>query len=61
MDSSSDGIFTLIAEKVIDSGGVVFGARFNDEFEVEHSFVETKERLSKLRVSKYVQSKIGDS
>lgn len=61
LDSSSGGIFTLIAEKVIDSGGVVFGARFNDEFEVEHSFVETKERLCKLRGSKYVQSKIGDS
>ena len=61
MDSSSGGIFTLAAEKVIAQGGAVFGAGFNDEFEVEHSFVETKEKLSQIRGSKYVQSKIGDS
>ncbi|WP_051688102.1 Coenzyme F420 hydrogenase/dehydrogenase, beta subunit C-terminal domain [Desulfofalx alkaliphila] len=61
LDSSSGGIFTLIAEQVIDQGGVVFGASFNNEFEVEHSFVETKRILWKLRGSKYVQSKIGDS
>lgn len=61
LDSSSGGIFTLAAEKVIAQGGAVFGAGFNDEFEVEHSFVETKEKLSQIRGSKYVQSKIGDS
>jgi len=61
LDSSSGGIFTLVAEKVIARGGVVFGASFNDEFGVEHIFIETKEKLLKLRGSKYVQSKIGDS
>lgn len=61
IESSSGGIFTLIAEKVIDLGGVVFGAGFNDEFEVEHRFVETKESLWTLRGSKYVQSRIGNS
>ncbi|BES66458.1 Coenzyme F420 hydrogenase/dehydrogenase, beta subunit C-terminal domain [Gottschalkiaceae bacterium SANA] len=61
LDSSSGGMFTLIAEKIIDLGGVVFGAGFNDEFEVKHSYVEAKERLWQLRGSKYVQSKIGDS
>ncbi len=61
LDSSSGGIFTLIAGKVIDQGGVVFGARFNERFELEHNFVETKEGLNQLRGSKYLQSKIGDS
>lgn len=61
LESSSGGIFTLTAEQVIDNGGVVFGAGFNDNFEVYHSYVETKEDLEKLRGSKYVQSKIGDT
>lgn len=59
--SSSGGVFTFIAEKVIDEGGVVFGARFNDQWKVIHDYVETKERLSCLRGSKYVQSRIGDT
>lgn len=61
LKSSSGGIFTLIAEQVIDNGGVVFGAGFNESFEVSHSYVEKKEELEKFRGSKYVQSKIGDT
>ena len=61
LDSSSGGVFTLVAEHILDKGGMVFGASFNDEFEVSHMFVETKEELWKLRGSKYVQSKVGDS
>ena len=60
-NSSSGGMFTPIAESVIVNGGVVFGAAFNDVFEIEHIKVETIEELSKLRGSKYVQSKIGDT
>ncbi|GKX31766.1 F420H(2):quinone oxidoreductase [Vallitalea longa] len=59
--SSSGGIFTLVAEIVIDNGGVVFGVGFNENFEVEHRYIETKEELEKLRGSKYVQSRIGDT
>lgn len=59
--SSSGGMFTPIAEKIINDGGVVFGAAFNDKFEVEHICVDSVENLSKLRGSKYVQSKIGDT
>lgn len=59
--SSSGGVFTLLAERVISNGGVVFGAEFNSSFGVEHSHVETQEEIDKFRGSKYVQSKIGDS
>ena len=59
--SSSGGIFTLLAEQVIDEGGVVFGARFNENWEVVHSYTETKEGLAAFRGSKYVQSRIGDN
>lgn len=61
LDSSSGGVFTLVAEHVINKGGVVFGACFNDKFGLEHDYVRTKEDLSKLRGSKYLQSKIGNS
>lgn len=61
LKSSSGGIFSLIAEKVIDNGGVVFGAKFNDSFEVVHGGIDNKAGLESFRGSKYVQSKIGDT
>ena len=59
--SSSGGIFTLLAEKVINEGGVVFGARFNENWNVVHSWTDTKEGIAALRGSKYVQSTIGNT
>lgn len=59
--SSSGGIFTLIAEEIINRGGVVFGAKFDNDFNVIHSYTNNKEELYKLRGSKYVQSIIGDN
>lgn len=59
-ESSSGGVFSLCAEHIINAGGVVFGARFNESFSVVHGFVRTKEELSAFRGSKYVQSEIGD-
>ena len=59
--SSSGGIFTLLAEKILDENGVVFGARFDENWDVKHDYVETREGLALFRGSKYVQSRIGDS
>lgn len=59
MESSSGGIFSVFAEYIIDNGGVVFGAAFNDDLQVEHICVDNKTDLAKLRMSKYVQSSIG--
>lgn len=59
--SSSGGIFTMLAERTIDNGGVVFGSGFDKNWTVEHQYAETKERLAAFRGSKYVQSRIGDS
>ena len=58
--SSSGGIFTLLAEKIIDEGGVVFGVRFNNNWDVVHDYTETMEGLAVFRGSKYVQSYMGD-
>ena len=57
--SSSGGIFTLLAEQILQIHGVVFGARFNDNWEIVHDFTETKDGLEAFRGSKYSQSKIG--
>ena len=60
-ESSSGGIFTLLAEETIKKDGVVFGAAFNSNWQVEHTFTDKKNELSKFRGSKYVQSSIGNS
>lgn len=56
LSSSSGGVFTAIAELVIQQNGVVFGAKFNNNWEVIHSYCETIEELKWFRGSKYVQS-----
>lgn len=61
LKSSSGGMFTVLAKAVLDKGGVVFGAAFDKDFNVYHTYVTTEEDLEKFRGSKYVQSRIGDS
>lgn len=61
LQSSSGGIFTPLAERVIGEGGVVFGAQFDQEWRVVHSHTESVEGLAPMRGSKYVQSVIGRS
>lgn len=58
LDSTSGGAFTAIATLVIENGGVVFGAGFDDEWKIVHSYAKRKEDLQKFRGSKYVQSNI---
>lgn len=60
-ESSSGGIFTLLAEQIIDAGGVVFGVKWNEHFDAVHAYTETKEGLAAFRGSKYVQSQVGDT
>lgn len=57
--SSSGGIFTLLAELILSKGGVVFGARFNEQWDVIHDYTESKDGLASFRGAKYVQSNIG--
>lgn len=58
--SSSGGVFTLLCEKIINNGGVVFGAAFDENFNVAHDYAENLEKCIKFRGSKYVQSRIGN-
>lgn len=61
LSSSSGGIFTLFAEYILKQGGLVFGAQFDDKFDVVHSCIDNINDLNKLRGSKYVQSEMGDN
>lgn len=61
MQSSSGGIFTMLAERIIDEGGVVFGACWDKDWNVVHDYAESKEDIAKFRGSKYVQSNIGET
>ena len=60
-DSSSGGIFQLLAEYVLHKNGIVFGAGFDENWEVVHQSVTDIADLKKLRVSKYLQSRIEDT
>lgn len=58
--SSSGGAFSAFARKILDKGGIVFGAAFDEKLRCRHIKVGTLEELSPLRGSKYVQSELGD-
>ncbi|MBP5422840.1 MAG: Coenzyme F420 hydrogenase/dehydrogenase, beta subunit C-terminal domain [Paludibacteraceae bacterium] len=62
LESSSGGVFTAIAEKIIKDGGKVFGAKFSEDFKsVIHSWTDNLEGLIDFRGSKYLQSSINDN
>ena len=58
-NSSSGGIFYLLAENNIAEGGVVFGAKFTDEWQVEISYAESIEEVKRFMGSKYTQATVG--
>ena len=57
--STSGGTFGAIASKVIEYGGFVYGAAFDENFYVQHIGINKLEDLVKLQKSKYVQSNIS--
>lgn len=60
--SSSGGVFSLLAEEIIKTNGIVFGACFEQfSFNVVHKGITSTNELSILRGSKYVQSSINSS
>lgn len=60
--SSSGGIFTMLAEQVIrQKEGVVFGVRFDEHWQAVFDYTETVDGLAAFRGSKYVQALVGQS
>lgn len=58
-DSSSGGIFTEIAKRIIVGNGVVYGAAYDEKFAVYHCGVDKIDDLQKLRGAKYAESNLG--
>lgn len=58
--SSSGGVFSLLAEKVLEQGGAVYGAAMEPDLTVRHLRITHAEDLPRLMGSKYVQSRMGD-
>ena len=59
--SSSGGVFSAVAEYVLDQGGVVYGAVYSEDC-TKVIYKSTDEReLDDLRRSKYVESLVGYS
>lgn len=61
LNSSSGGVFSVLAELVISKGGIVFGARFDEKWDVIHDYTKTKDGIELFRGSKYAQSFIGET
>jgi len=59
--SSSGGVFTALARGMLQSGGVVFGAAFDEALRVEHIGAFDETELAAMRGSKYVQSDAADA
>lgn len=56
LESSSGGVFSAIANYILERNGVIFGAAFNEELILTHRKIDNVEELSLLRGSKYLQS-----
>jgi len=60
MQSTSGGIFSAIAEWVLEnSNSCVYGALYDDDWRICHKGVDSLVGLDRLRQSKYVQSSLG--
>ena len=59
LQSSSGGVFSLLAQKVIERNGAVFGAAYDADFAVHHICAEASDDLKLLRGAKYAQSELG--
>lgn len=59
--SSSGGVFSMLADAVLSHGGVVFGVCWNDDWQLVFDYTESKDDLSRFRGSKYLQAYVGDA
>lgn len=59
--SSSGGVFPLLANMFAEQQAVIYGAAFDNNWMVKHIRVNDIDELKKLYTSKYVQSDMGDS
>ena len=59
--SRSGGIFTALSDMVLDGGGIVYGCVLTDDFGAVHIRADNANDRNRMRGSKYIQSKLGDT
>lgn len=59
--SRSGGIFTALSDQILYNGGVVYGCVLTDDFRAIHVRADNEENRNRMRGSKYIQSKLGDT
>lgn len=59
--SQSGGLFAALSDAVLEAGGVVYGAAYDRDWNVQHKRAESKEARNEMRGSKYVQSDMKDN
>ena len=60
-ESSSGGVFSELAERIIVQKGVVYGAVYDEDFVVKHCCVDDVADLRKIRGAKYSESDLSYS
>lgn len=61
MKSSSGGIYPVLAQEVLASGGVIYGACYDEALNVEHRKITNEEQLQDSQGSKYVASALRNT
>lgn len=61
LQSSSGGLFAALAGRVLEQGGAVFAAEYDNCGEVFHSQADDLAGVRKMMGSKYVQSRMGST
>jgi coenzyme F420-reducing hydrogenase beta subunit len=59
--SSSGGMFSVLAESILNKGGAVVGCVFDEALNPTHIIAETKTQIARMRGSKYIQSDTQDT
>lgn len=59
-NSTSGGIFSALAQWVLERNGVVYGCAFTDDWRTVHVEADNMEKVVPMRGSKYVQSDTSD-
>lgn len=59
--SRSGGIFTALSDLILADGGIVYGCALTEDFTAVHIRAENAAERNRMRGSKYIQSKLGDT
>lgn len=61
LNSTSGGMFYLLAQYTIEKNGVVFGVKYDEDLKVTHDYSETLQGCREFSISKYVRSDLNNS